>query len=85
MLLSGIWLSCDLLLQMLICGSSVGREPSVHIAALNKVKCDNIDNLVARFPPCMRHLHNCLRRNHRLKHTSRVRAVNIHELQYLIT
>ena len=69
------------LLQMLVCGSSVDGQRHLHTPTLNGIRCDDINNLVARFPPCMRHLHNCLRLKHRLKHMSRVRVVNSRETE----
>ena len=71
--------NCDSLLQMLVCGISAGSQSGVCLPMLNGIRCDDIDNLVGRFPPCMRHLHNCLRQKHRLRHMSRVRTTNIHE------
>ena len=73
LLLFGNVFSCNSLLQMLVRGSSVGGKPHLRTPTLNGFRCDDIDNLVTKFPPCMRHLHNSLRQRHRLKHMSRVR------------
>jgi len=73
--------SVYVLLQKLVCGSSVGSQRRLHMPSVNRIRCGNIDNLAARFPPCMRHLHNCLRQKHRLRHMSRVRTVNVHETE----
>jgi len=73
-------LSCYSLLQILLRGGSAHGQPWRSLAAFNGIRCNDIDTLVAQFPPCMRHLHNCLRRKHRLRHMSRVRVITFLKL-----
>lgn len=43
-----------------------------HGQILGGIAASDVDALEKYFPPCMRHLLQSLRRNHRLKHYSRV-------------